>query len=143
MELEMDKIKCKIPPLMKESFDILIDSLKYYEFAHDKFLGNYEFSEKIYRILNHIQDNYEIKTDSQQIPITKYYLPSVSFSTYLLMIEAVKYYRISSIEFTYDVETLTDFFTLIDFMSSNTKFFIEEKELKEQKKKRKNKKVRM
>lgn len=121
----METIRCQLPTLMISSYETLIKALKYYQVANNEFIQDEKFSAEIYIIINYIEENSEIiKFKDMNF---KYQLPTFTISTYFILIEALKFYRLSSVEFVDDTEILTDFYEMIDFIMSNSKFLVAKK----------------
>lgn len=110
----MNELKYELPKINDLSYKILINALKFYKLSNVEFALDGELFVQTYILLDYI-DKHSIR-----IKYHKYKLPKFNCSSYDILISALRYYQISSIEFSNDKNITANIYKLIDYIEKNT-----------------------
>lgn len=110
----MEKLKYELPKINNLSYKILINALKFYKISNVEFALDGELFVQTYILLDYIDKH------STRTKYNKYKLPKFNCSSYEILISALRYYQISSIEFSNDKNKTSNIYKLIHYIEENT-----------------------
>ena len=109
----MEELKYELPKISSLSYKILIYALKFYRVSNVEFALDGELVARTYEVLDYIE------MCSSKIEKDKYKLPKFNFSSYEIIINALRYYWISSVEFSEDKEIISQIYKMINYIEKN------------------------
>ncbi len=110
----MEVTKIQLPIISFSSYELLLKALRYYLYASTEFIIDAEITMGLCETIDYMEQSHkEVNAKIQ--------LPTIYISSYQLMLNALKYYIVSSTEFIMDTELSTQICEMMNYMEKEQK----------------------
>lgn len=110
----MEVTKIQLPIISFSSYELLLKALRYYLYASTQFIIDAEITMGLCETIDYMEQSHkEVNAKIQ--------LPTIYISSYQLMLNALKYYIVSSTEFIMDTELSIQICELMNYMEKEQK----------------------